>query len=215
MTKKTYSTRANAARAARAALAAKHPKGALSGVHFKISDNDDGYGWEEINDGGPALVRARKTAPRPNTPEFEKQVLEDAQAMSARTKQAAKDAIAATRDKTPTPAVTGAGPRWRKPKRSNPSKTAYRPRAGSLQELMYKLLTQEGEQGFGVTVEEFCATMENAGAKPTMTKHEQTWSNLGYLFVSLRGYGLEFDGSRIWLIVPKDERDAQPPKKGG
>ena len=93
---------------------------------------------------------------------------------------------------------------------------AYRPRVGSLQERMYNLLTRPNPDGStGPTVEEFCEDQRAAGAATTMLKHEQTWSNLGYLFVSLRGYGLEFDGSRIWLLVPKDERDAQPPKKGG
>jgi hypothetical protein len=206
---KLYSTRANSARAARKALEATHPKGAISGVHFKVTDNKDGYGWETIDDGGAAPVKEAK--PRA--------VLE----------------VPPTKDQTPTPPTAAskpdpatlyaalggtvkapATPRWRKPKKTPASKVAYRPRAGSLQERMYTLLTQCGPDGErGITVEEFCDFMAKAGAKPTMTKHEQTWSNLGYLFVSLRGYGLEFDGSRIWLLVPKEERDAVAGKKGG
>lgn len=120
-----------------------------------------------------------------------------------------------TADTTPTPPVSEKTPRWRKPKKVAPAKVAYRPRAGSLQHRMYQMLTRESEHGFGCTVEEFCEDQRQAGAAPTMLKLEQTWSNLGYLFVSQKGYGLEFDGERIWLLVPADERDAVPAKKGG
>lgn len=136
--------------------------------------------------------------------------------LSMARKAMGKEPLPPTKDATPTPPVADKAARWRKPKTTQPSKVAYRPRAGSLQDRMYKLLTQIGPQGErGVTVEEFCADMEAAGAAPTMLKHEQTWSNLGYLFVSQKGYGLEFDGMRIWLLVPKDERDAAAAKKGG
>lgn len=124
--------------------------------------------------------------------------------------EASKEAIVTTKDATPTPAVTPTGERWRRPKRVAPGKVAYRPRPGSLQQAMYDLLTQEG----GVTVEAFCAEMERLGAKPTMTKLAQTWSNLGYLFVTLKGYGLEFDGQVIKLLVPADERAAVAQKGG-
>lgn len=114
-----------------------------------------------------------------------------------------------------TPAVAAApAPKpeaWRKPKHLNASKVAYRPRADSVQARQYALLTQEG----GITLEAFCAAGPSTGTKDkSFLSPAGVWSGLNYLFVSLKGYGLDFDGTHIRLLVPGDERE-QPAKKGG
>lgn len=92
---------------------------------------------------------------------------------------------------------------WRRAKREPAQKVAYRPLPGSVQDGLYVLLTAEG----GMTMEDYCA-----GAKLLKTRDgtlftpPQVWGALRYLFVTKRGYGLDFDGKRIRLLVPADER---------
>lgn len=95
--------------------------------------------------------------------------------------------------------------RWRTPKRREPSKRCYMPRPGSKQDVAYKLLTQEG----GIRVEDFCAQMsalDTSGKNTTEWKEPGTiWGGLNYLFVTQKGYGLEFDGKRIRLLKGVEE----------
>lgn len=96
-------------------------------------------------------------------------------------------------------------PRWARPKREEAAKIAYRPKADTVQAFMYGLLTTTG----GVTMEVFCSLMKQHGTKDqTLYTPSMVWSALRYLFVSLRGYGLAFDGTKLSLLVPADERDA-------
>ena len=120
--------------------------------------------------------------------------------------EAVKDAIAEQSDKTPPAAQPE---RWRQPKKWPAGKTAYRPRPGSLQAEAYALLTQPG----GILVEAFSDAMK-AKCKPGVKNWDLTvlWSNITYTLCSGHGYGAEFDGARVWLIVPRDERD--PVHKG-
>lgn len=100
--------------------------------------------------------------------------------------------------------------RWAKPKREEPARVAYRARSGSLQQVMYLLLTREG----GVTMSEFCEAMRATGTKDkTLYTPSSVWSALRYLFCALRGYGLSFDGTHLRLLVPADERESLPSKK--
>lgn len=97
--------------------------------------------------------------------------------------------------------------RWQRAKEEAPSRVAYRPRKGTQQERIYDLLTRET----GTEIVDFCSIMNAAldkGKQPWTPSN--TWSGLRYLFVANRGYGLSFDGSRLRLLVPKDERDAAP-----
>lgn len=102
-----------------------------------------------------------------------------------------------------TPVAEGA-PRWAKPKQEAASKTAYRPRPNSSQQRMYDMLTREPN---GIDIEEFCAAMKDEGDK-TLHQPSTVWSCLRYLFVTSKGYGLNFDGHNLRLIVPQDEREA-------
>lgn len=103
--------------------------------------------------------------------------------------------------------------RWRTPKRREPSKRCYMPRPGSKQDVAYKLLTQEG----GIRVEDLCTEMsklDKAGKNSTEWKEPGTiWGSLNYLFVTQKGYGLDFDGERIRLLVGKDEVPFSTTKK--
>lgn len=102
-------------------------------------------------------------------------------------------------------ASTAAGERWRTPKRREPSKRCYMPRPGSKQDVAYQLLTQEG----GIRVEDLCkkmAALDKSGKNTTEWKEPGTiWGSLNYLFVTQKGYGLEFDGERIRLLKGKEE----------
>lgn len=102
--------------------------------------------------------------------------------------------------------------RWRTPKSRPASKVCYKPRAGSKQAKAYELLTRKG----GIKVEDFCSEMsklDTAGKNTTEWKEPGTiWGGLNYLFVSQKGYGLEFDGERIKLIIGAEERDPSSKK---
>lgn len=101
---------------------------------------------------------------------------------------------------------------WRRPKHENPAKTAYRPRPGSLQATMYDLLVTPG----GIQVETFCAAVKATGTKDkTLFTPSNVWAAMRYLYAANRGYGLDFDGERLQLIVPKDERESSAAKKEG
>lgn len=109
-------------------------------------------------------------------------------------------AEAATRRAAP---VEAGSPRWARAKYEAPAKVAYRPRAGSSQAVMYSLLTRPN----GIDIHDFCEEMKQFRDK-TLHQPATVWSCLRYLFVTSKGYGLNFDGQRISLIVPADERDA-------
>lgn len=114
----------------------------------------------------------------------------------------------------PRPAPAPATPRedreiWRRVKREEPEKVAYRPVPGSVQAGLYDLLTTEG----GMTMEDYCAKAAQLNTRDkTLFTPPQVWGALRYLFVTKRGYGLDFDGQRIRLLVPADERSV--PAKG-
>jgi hypothetical protein len=94
---------------------------------------------------------------------------------------------------------------WRKVKEEAPSKVAYRPKEGSVQDGLYKLLTKLEP----MTMEAYCEGAKKLKTRDaTLFTPAQVWGALRYLFVTKRGYGLKFDGTRIWLVVPADERAA-------
>lgn len=103
--------------------------------------------------------------------------------------------------------------RWRTPKRREPSKRCYMPRPGSKQDTAYKLLTQKG----GIRVEDFCTQMsalDTSGKNTTEWKEPGTiWGGLNYLFVTQKGYGLNFDGERIELLIGAEEVPFSTTKK--
>ena len=102
-------------------------------------------------------------------------------------------------------------PLWRRPKHEDPAKTAYRPRAGTLQATMYDLLTTPG----GILIEAFCDAVKATGTRDrTLFTAPNVWAAMRYLYVANRGYGLDFDGQRLALLVPKDERSTEPKKEG-
>lgn len=111
-------------------------------------------------------------------------------------------------------ASTSTVERWRTPKRREPSKRCYMPRPGSKQDTAYKLLTQEG----GIRVEDFCAKMsalDTSGKNTTEWKEPGTvWGGLNYLFVTQKGYGLDFDGERIRLLIGQEEVPFTNKQKG-
>lgn len=92
---------------------------------------------------------------------------------------------------------------WRRPKHEKAAKVAYRPKDGTIQATMYGLLTRPG----GILVEEFCTIVEATGTRDkTLFTPSNVWAAMRYLYVASRGYGLDFDGQRLALIVPADER---------
>jgi hypothetical protein len=117
-----------------------------------------------------------------------------------------RDAALAAEVAKPTPPVASKADRWRRPKSIPPAKVAHRPRPLTLQSKMYDLLRVPG----GVLVEDFVAAMEATGAKGWWPAN--VWGSVAFLFSSSRGYGVRFDGSRIELVVPADER-VSPPRK--
>ena len=106
-------------------------------------------------------------------------------------------------------AKASTGPRkelWRRVKEEKVSKVAYRPKEGSVQDGLYKLLTKLEP----MTMEAYCEGAKQLKTRDaTLFTPAQVWGALRYLFVTKRGYGLKFDGTRIWLVVPADERAAR------
>jgi hypothetical protein len=51
----------------------------------------------------------------------------------------------------------------------------------------------------------------NEGLKPGVSPWtpSNTWSCLRYLFCAGKGYGLRFDGHKLWLLVPRVEVPAK------
>lgn len=98
--------------------------------------------------------------------------------------------------------------RWRKPKHTDPAKVCWKPRAGTKQDKAYQLLTQPG----GIDVDEFCRRMsalDKSGKNTTeWCDPRYLWGALSYLFVTQKGYGLDFDGRIIRLLIAKEERSS-------
>jgi hypothetical protein len=144
-------------------------------------------GETPINESGSKLVNTGKDAFKVELSEKDKTSI----------KQEAADRKATT--------STSTVERWRTPKRREPSKRCYKPRPGSKQDAAYKLLTKEG----GIRVEDLCAEMsklDKLGKNNTEWKEPGTiWGSLNYLFVAQKGYGLDFDGERIRLLIGKEE----------
>lgn len=96
------------------------------------------------------------------------------------------------------------GPRWKRPKEYKPAKVCYKPRPKSLQEEFYEKLTQEG----GIEIREYCDFVNGKCPKLRAPKTpSNVWSGLVYMFVSQKGYGLKFDGERLYLIPAEIERE--------
>lgn len=103
------------------------------------------------------------------------------------------------------PTTGGRGNIWRRAKHENVSKVAYRPEAGTVQGELYALLTRPG----GITMEDYCEAAQKIKTKDaTLFTPSSVWGALRYLFVTNRGYGLNFDGTKLQLIVPQDERQS-------
>ena len=106
-----------------------------------------------------------------------------------------------------TPALTERAPRWAAPKDEPAGAKAYKPKPGTSQAVIYALLTNPA----GTDIEWFCQEMNRtikAGTAPWTPSN--TWSGVRYLFCALRGYGLRFDGRRLFLVVPSVEVDGKP-----
>lgn len=160
--------------------------------------------WEALDN--PSMLEAPEDLedPQPKDPEPKQKKAQLSASEKAAIKQEASDRKAA-----------GEGSkveRWRTPKRREPSKVCYKPRPGSKQAVAYELLTRKG----GIRVEDFCSEMsklDTSGKNTTEWKEPGTiWGGLNYLFVSQKGYGLEFDGERIRLIIGAEERDPSSKK---
>ncbi len=92
---------------------------------------------------------------------------------------------------------------WRRPKNEAAQRVAYRPVAGSVQAGLYDIITKPG----GVSMEEYCRRAAQLNTRDRgLYNPPQVWGALRYLFVTKRGYGLDFDGELIRLLVPADER---------
>lgn len=159
---------------------------------------------EEYDTQGPAGTDTSAPAPKKETakPKGEKVQLTEADKASIKQEAADRKATASTTVE-----------RWRTPKRREPSKRCYMPRPGSKQDTAYKLLTQEG----GIRVEDLCTEMsklDTVGKNSTEWKEPGTiWGSLNYLFVTQKGYGLDFDGERIKLLIGKEEVPFSTTKK--
>lgn len=160
---------------------------------------------EEYDTQGPAGTDTSTPAPKKEAAKPRGEKVQLTEADKASIKQEAADRKAAT--------STSTVERWRTPKRREPSKRCYMPRPGSKQDAAYKLLTQEG----GIRVEDLCTEMsklDTVGKNSTEWKEPGTiWGSLNYLFVTQKGYGLDFDGERIKLLIGKEEVPFSTTKK--
>lgn len=154
----------------------------------------------QVNDSGTELVN---TGPD----HFRLRLSEEDRASIA--EEAGERASTVETRETPTQAPVSAPPassgreRWRRPKSEAPSKVAWLPRDNTVQRFMYDLLTRDG----GIPITEFCARMAAAGYKDkSWLSPPGVWSGLRYIFVDQGGYGLTFDGNRLELLRPADER---------
>jgi hypothetical protein len=226
ITPKTYSSRKAAIVGARRALETVFNDGTLVGVHFNPflvegAPYGEAWSWEPLTAKakeacGVILKDHPVAVAGPATPQADaldvlglsgdtKAAIMAVLGLSGDTKAAIKSTDA---HQPPTPPVAST-PRelWRRAKTIKPSKISYRPKAGSVQAQMYTLLTATPP----VTIEAFCAAMPATGTKDKVfLTPPRAWSRLNYLFVTQKGYGLDFDGTHIRLLVPTDERDALP-----
>ena len=75
------------------------------------------------------------------------------------------------------------------------------------------LLTSQPD---GLTMEAYCEAAAKVKTKDaTLFTPSSVWGALRYLFVTNRGYGLDFDGTRLKLLVPADERQSSRKLKQG
>lgn len=115
-------------------------------------------------------------------------------------------AAAAVKAKPVTAPATEKKAVWRRAKNENAGKTAYRPEAGTVQAQLYDILTREPG---GILMEDYCAAAQKVKTKDaTLFTPSSVWGALRYLFVTNRGYGLDFDGAKLKLLVPTDERQS-------
>ena len=240
MTTAYYSSRRAAIAGARRVLEKEGVTAPLVQVHFSIVEQVEGesWTWERI-DNTPAIKAEKPATPQVDalpgmTPLGVRETTVDTHARrqaqvraggarsraegvaarkaarkAARQAEAAKAAVDAA-PPVPTPAVRPSAERWRKAKRVEPGRVAYRPRAGSKQDKMYGMLTADA----GVTPEAFCHVMNTLEGGSDKWTASSIWSSLNYLFVTLKGYGLEFDGQVFRLLRPADERAHEISKKG-
>lgn len=113
------------------------------------------------------------------------------------------------------PAAAGPAKRsiWRRAKHEAAAKIAYRPEPGTVQAQLYDILTSSPD---GLTMEDYCARAAQVKTKDsTLFTPSAVWGALRYLFVTNRGYGLDFDGTRLKLLVPADERQSSRKLKQG
>jgi hypothetical protein len=205
----TYTTRKAAIVGARREIARRGaPVNPLGGVHFTVDQcySDDGPAWYwQIIDLKTGLPEG---------------VAETAEAIKA-IDEAAKDFIEAATEhqprlptidpaSTPTPPHTPRPPPGARPKPQPAGVKAYRPKPGTQQAMIYDLLVRPG----GTDIEYLCGEINKTMGENTRVPWtpSNAWSGLRYLFCSLKGYGLRFDGRLLWLEVPKHEVSAA---KGG
>jgi hypothetical protein len=199
-----YTTRRAAVAGARRELAKLGRPGAIiSGVHFIVSEEVAGTFTFEIIDlktglpeGVAETVEAIKVLD-----EAAKGIIE----ALTDTEQQRREALAA-----PTPPLTPKPPRWARPKHEPAGVKAYRPKPGTQQAMIYDLLVRPQ----GTDIEYLCGEINKTMGENTRVPWtpSNAWSGLRYLFCSLKGYGLRFDGRLLWLEVPQHEVAAA---KGG
>ena len=197
MEQHTYTTRRAAVAGARRVLERRGVQAPLSGVHFIVEDigNQHTYKIMDLQSG------RQEGEPEPQAAPEKVAVDTPAQAVSEALKEPPR---------TVSPPLSTRTPRWATPKEEKPAPKAYRPKSGTSQALIYDLLTVPE----GMDIEAFCAEMNKTlkvGIAPWTPSN--TWSCLRYLFCAGKGYGLRFDGHRLWLLVPKNEINTQTPTK--
>ncbi len=204
----TYSSRKTAVAGAKRALTKLGVISPMSDVHFVIEttefdkDGNRGFYWTRM-DPRTGLPWGQAEVATALEQEVAKGHLVYNEEGRKRLQDAAKTAIQNVKD-TPV-SVASPSQRWRKPKEVAPAKKAYRPRPGSLQEQIYQLLIEPE----GATPERICAGAIQAGASAKSWQAHLAWNEIKYLLVTVRGYGLKFDGTNLFLLLPKVEHDAK------
>lgn len=139
------------------------------------------------------------------TPADRAQIADEAAARKSVELPKSEQLIAAAAAAKAAPTTGGRSNIWRRPKHENPSKIAYRPEDGTVQAGLYALLTKPG----GIEMDAYCAAAKQLKTKDsTLFTPPSVWGALRYLFVTSRGYGLDFDGTKLQLLVPADERQS-------
>ena len=186
---------------------------AEAGQHDDLQDDVEMAGYEakagaiEVNPSGTAIVHTGEPGSFKLVLSEEDKTLIADEAAARKPAELPKSeqliAAAAAARTAPTPG--GRSNIWRRPKHENPSKIAYRPEDGTVQAGLYALLTQPG----GITMDAYCAAAQALKTKDrTLFTPPAVWGALRYLFVTTRGYGLDFDGTVLKLLVPNDERQS-------